>query len=141
VVAVAVVDADQNLHLGLSPEARTIRRTEPYARIKLALAKLAVLAEEFDPGPIVGILAKGIVGEEFEADPLRYGHFVFGLELHPFPAGVNTIILLFVRAHGAALGKGRNGRQATDDAAHEKCGSERRVGCGKEMRLQGSSEN
>src|SRR5437588_13073026 len=104
--AVVIVDADFNLELRLSPETWAIGAGQSHSGIEIGEFELAVFAEEFNAGFVLGIFAEVILGQKFEADPLGSAHFVFGLELHPFSAGADPIAFVLVRAHRATLGQG-----------------------------------
>src|SRR3954452_18915604 len=101
---VDLIDPHFGLELWLPPKTGAIGRN-PYRRIETGQLELAIFADQFDSWLIVGIFAKIVFRQKFEADPPRSRHFVFALEHHPLAAGADAILFVLVRAHGAALGK------------------------------------
>src|SRR5579859_485940 len=122
VTGMEVVDADLNFELRLSPEARTIRRRQPDAGIEVGEFELAVLTEKIDSGLVVGIFAKVVVRQKFEAHFFCAGHLVFGTKFHPLAPRTDAVLLALVRAHGAALREGRS--RAKQQACREGAESE-----------------
>src|SRR5215472_14943338 len=101
-----IVDADHDLHLGLSPEAGIIGPSKLAAWIKVGQSQFAIAAEQLDSRLVIGFGTEVVIGEQFEANALRAGHPVFGMEFHPLATGADAVALALVRTHGSALGKG-----------------------------------
>lgn len=108
VITMRVVDADHDFQLGLSPEARTIRRWKSNSGIEFGQLEFAVFAIQLDSGLVIGIFPEIIIGQKFEASFLCTRHFVFRLKLHPIAARRNTIFFSLIRAHRAILREQRN---------------------------------
>jgi len=67
VVAVGVVDAHQDFHLGLSPEARAVGRAQSDAGIKVSVGVLAIAAGELDSWLVLRIFSQVIVRQNLKA--------------------------------------------------------------------------
>src|SRR5579864_1022830 len=91
-----IVDANQNVHLWLSPEAGPVWPGQPCSGMKIGQSQLAVRAIKDDSRLIVTV--RCVVGREFEAGPMGGGHAVFGTVLGPISARVRAIAVLAVAA-------------------------------------------
>src|SRR5260370_17077588 len=89
-VVMASIDAYHDLHLGLSPEARIVRVSQPFAGVEIAVLILAVATDDRDSRFGVRIFLKVIVRHQSEPDLLRASHLVLRLEVHPLSARTNA---------------------------------------------------
>ena len=64
------------LQLRLSPEAGTVGRRQPDAGVEVGELELAVIANQVDPGLVVGVFAEIVIRLKFKPDLLGAGHFV-----------------------------------------------------------------
>ncbi len=107
VMAVRVVDAYHDLHLGLSPKAGTVGRAQPDAGIEIGFGVLAISADEFDSRLVIRVFAQVVVRQKLNSDLLGAGHLVFGMKLHPLSASADPVTFALVGAKGAALSADR----------------------------------
>jgi hypothetical protein len=103
VIVVRVIHAHHDFQLGLSPESRTVGAGQTNARIEFRGLVLAIAAGNLDSRLVVGIFAQKIVGQQFQADVLRAGHFVFGVEDGPIASGADPVAFALVRTQDPAL--------------------------------------
>src|ERR1035438_1958821 len=101
---VRIVDADLHFQLGLSPEARAVRRRQSHSGIKVPKLELAVAAIQIHSGLVVRIFLKIVIRLQLKAHFFRVGHLVGGVELQPLAAGADAVLFALVRRHGASLG-------------------------------------
>jgi hypothetical protein len=72
VIAVAAIHSNQDLHLRLAPEARTIRRRQFHSGSEPAALVFAVLAKKLNPGlRDVAVGMEGVIREELKTDVPR----------------------------------------------------------------------
>src|ERR1700730_13188119 len=110
VVAVGVVDAHQDLHLGLSPKARPVGWAQPDAGIEVSLGVLAIAAGELDSWLVIWIFFQVVIRQKLKAGFSRARHLVFGMELHPLSACADAVTFVLIRTEGDALSADRNRR-------------------------------
>src|SRR5258708_11324051 len=110
-VVMASIDAYHALHPGLSPEARIVRVSQPFAGVEIAVLILAVATDDRDSRFGVRIFLKIIVRHQYEPDLLRASHLVFRLELHPLTAGADAILFVLISTHGAFLRDRQHGQR------------------------------
>jgi hypothetical protein len=119
-IAVHVVDANLDFQLWLSPETGAVGWRQPDTGVELSRLELAVFAEQLNPGFVVRIFPKVIVGDKLEADFPGAGHLVFGLKHQPTAAGTDAVLFALIGTHCALLGQHSDSRRAGQKQASQR---------------------
>src|SRR5258708_3872808 len=102
-VVMASIDAYHDLHLGLSPEARIVRVSQPFVVVEITVLILAVVTNVAASRLEAGFFLKIIVRPQYKPDLLRASHLFSRLDLHPLTAGADAIFFVLIRTHSAFL--------------------------------------